>query len=163
MRGSFALCLAGVSLAAACAFGTEGPTDRHLGSDNGSGTPPADSSGSPGTTAPPGSGSQGSGGSGGTYGGGSGGSSGGGYAEGGSTYFEAGGSSYEGGSFYESGSSFEAGTGTTTAACMGYAPPAMSASCTACKTPPCQANGCYGGYWCEMSTSKCHSSPPSGC
>ena len=168
MRGSFALCVAGLTLAAACAFGTEGPTDRHLGSDTTSGTSSGDDSGSVGTMPPPGSGSQGSGGSsgsggsGGTYGGGSSGGSGG-YGGSGSSSYEAGGSSYEGGSYYESGSSYEAGTGTTTAACMGYAPPTMSASCTACSSPPCQANGCYGGYWCEMSTSKCHSSPPSGC
>ena len=49
------------------------------------------------------------------------------------------------------GSSTETDSGGTEAVCKGYAPPDVTAACTACKTPPCQANGCYGGYWCEMS------------
>jgi hypothetical protein len=49
--------------------------------------------------------------------------------------------------------------------CKGYAPPDAVGSCTACSSSSssCQNNGCYGGYWCDLSTSACHKSPPSGC
>jgi hypothetical protein len=63
----------------------------------------------------------------------------------------------------DSGSSKETDSGGTEAICKGYAPPEITAGCTGCKTPPCQANGCYGGYWCEMSKDSCSKDPPSGC
>jgi hypothetical protein len=64
----------------------------------------------------------------------------------------------------DAGSSKETDSGSTsTTICKGYAPPDVTASCSACKSPPCQANGCYGGYWCEMSEDSCHEDPPSGC
>ncbi|MEO7110989.1 MAG: hypothetical protein ABI183_11175 [Polyangiaceae bacterium] len=39
--------------------------------------------------------------------------------------------------------------------------PAESASCSSCtsSTSSCQANGCYGGWWCDSSTSKCRAAP----
>src|SRR5580693_4280695 len=37
--------------------------------------------------------------------------------------------------------------------CSGYASPSTSASCTGCSSSDdCQANGCYGGYWCDPSS-----------
>jgi hypothetical protein len=68
--------------------------------------------------------------------------------------------------FGDSGSATEddSGGGSTTE-CMGYAPPAATSVCTACSSSSssCQPNGCYGGYWCKVSTKGCHASPPSGC
>jgi hypothetical protein len=50
--------------------------------------------------------------------------------------------------------------------CPGYALPNEVADCIACDagTSGCQANGCYGGYYCNVSLSfhKC-APPPSGC
>lgn len=49
--------------------------------------------------------------------------------------------------------------------CPGFAVPNdSSGACTACQTAgqPCQANGCYNGYYCELSTDKCRQKP-SGC
>jgi hypothetical protein len=39
--------------------------------------------------------------------------------------------------------------------------PAESASCSSCtaSSSSCQANGCYGGWWCDSSTNKCRSAP----
>jgi hypothetical protein len=38
------------------------------------------------------------------------------------------------------------------------------AGCTSCKTSnkPCQANGCYGGWWCNTATNRCRK-PPTVC
>ncbi len=47
--------------------------------------------------------------------------------------------------------------------CKGYAPPELPADCEACWGKGCQANGCYGGYWCDTKTAGCHEYPPSGC
>ncbi len=46
--------------------------------------------------------------------------------------------------------------------------PTVKASCTSCTGTTsgghtCQANGCYGGWWCDTPTSKCHAPPPAGC
>ncbi|MGH7282096.1 MAG: metallophosphoesterase, partial [Polyangiaceae bacterium] len=48
--------------------------------------------------------------------------------------------------------------------CGSFVGPAETASCTSCSgsSSKCQANGCYGGWWCDTSTNKCQSSP-SGC
>lgn len=49
--------------------------------------------------------------------------------------------------------------------CEGYASPDRSAHCT-CDAPhqsECQANGCYGGYWCDTVTDGCHHYPPESC
>jgi len=84
----------------------------------------------------------------------------------GSSSYDSGGYSkeYDSGEYAEdSGYSYDSGSGESETVCMGYAPPDVSAGCTACKTPPCQANGCYGGYWCETSKDSCHEDPPSGC
>ncbi|MFO0670038.1 MAG: hypothetical protein U0235_10490 [Polyangiaceae bacterium] len=51
------------------------------------------------------------------------------------------------------------------APCPGYALPNDTAACHACgstSTQTCQPNGCYGGYYCDLSTSKC-SKKPAGC
>ncbi len=53
----------------------------------------------------------------------------------------------------------------TTGACPGFADPSTGAGCTSCTTqsrPDCQANGCYGGWYCNTQTNKCQS-PPSNC
>lgn len=176
MGRSLGFWVTGLTLMAGCAAGTELPTDHHIGKespngdsyddDGGTAQPPGlDMPSGGGTGTGTGTGTGGASGSGsrsgsgsGGYGSGSGSSSSGsggyGYSDGGS-YYEGGSSYYEGGSSFD-----EGGSGTI---CMGYAPPSVTASCSACSSPPCQANGCYGGYWCDMTTSKCHSSPPSGC
>jgi hypothetical protein len=43
--------------------------------------------------------------------------------------------------------------------------PDVAACCTACKSAgkPCQANGCYGGYWCNKDTCNCQMAPPMPC
>jgi hypothetical protein len=48
--------------------------------------------------------------------------------------------------------------------CTGYDPPGAPAPCNACTAgaPNCQANGCYGGFYCELSTNDCQRAPP-GC
>jgi hypothetical protein len=49
------------------------------------------------------------------------------------------------------------------ATCNGYDGPDVTSKCDACGTThTCQANGCYGGYWCEYATKKCYEKP-SGC
>jgi hypothetical protein len=48
--------------------------------------------------------------------------------------------------------------------CAGYAAPGAASSCTAC-TPGsggCQLNGCFNGYYCQLSSHQCES-PPAGC
>ena len=42
--------------------------------------------------------------------------------------------------------------------------PDVTANCYACRVAdePCQANGCYGGWWCNTSSNHCQS-PPSAC
>lgn len=42
--------------------------------------------------------------------------------------------------------------------------PAVAAGCRACSksSPSCQANGCYGGYWCDTVTADCER-PPRAC
>ncbi|MEO6575253.1 MAG: c-type cytochrome [Polyangiaceae bacterium] len=37
--------------------------------------------------------------------------------------------------------------------------PSVPANCTGCSTSRCQANGCYGGSWCQASTRECHRKP----
>ena len=38
--------------------------------------------------------------------------------------------------------------------------PSVSASCNSCgSSHTCQANGCYGGWWCDTSTDKCQAAP----
>ncbi len=54
--------------------------------------------------------------------------------------------------------SADAGSGM----CGTYAPPDLAAGCTCASSKGCAANGCYGGWWCDTATNKCHA-PPSGC
>jgi hypothetical protein len=50
-------------------------------------------------------------------------------------------------------------------ACGTLVGPTTKASCTSCTSSSqstCGANGCYGGWWCDTSDSKCHA-PPTSC
>lgn len=53
----------------------------------------------------------------------------------------------------------DAAAGGTCGALVG---PATAAGCASCKGQSCQANGCYGGWWCDTSTKKCVA-PPQTC
>jgi hypothetical protein len=158
MRRSFMWGLMGIALLAACAAGTEGtdfgdaaisPGDGAAGSDGSGGAggsggvvieddaanpgPPADSS-----TAPP--------------------------VDSGSTPDTGHVTPPEdSGTEKDSGSKKSEDSGGGGEICKGYAPPAVSADCKSCDKSPCQANGCYGGYWCEISDKYCAKDPPSGC
>jgi hypothetical protein len=45
-------------------------------------------------------------------------------------------------------------------ACPGYAPPTTSANCDCDPAKDaCTANGCYGGYYCKLSTLSCEKKP----
>lgn len=46
--------------------------------------------------------------------------------------------------------------------CDGFAFPTTSAPCHACSGASCQANGCFGGYFCDLATLHCVPPPP-GC
>jgi hypothetical protein len=49
-----------------------------------------------------------------------------------------------------------------TNSCPGFADPNTASSCTSCTTKTqsnCQANGCYGGWWCNEQTQKCEQAP----
>ncbi len=46
--------------------------------------------------------------------------------------------------------------------CDGFADPTTSAPCHACSGASCQHNGCFGGYFCDLSTLHCVP-PPAGC
>jgi hypothetical protein len=53
--------------------------------------------------------------------------------------------------------------GKDAGSCSGYASPTTKAACHACKSGvTCQPNGCYGGYYCTLATTKCVPKP-SGC
>ena len=55
----------------------------------------------------------------------------------------------------------EGGGGT----CGTFTPPDTPSSCKSCSSDGgtrCQANGCYGGWWCDTATSRCHA-PQAGC
>jgi hypothetical protein len=56
----------------------------------------------------------------------------------------------------------DSGASSSGGACAGYAKPTTIATCHSCGTRPCQANGCYGSYYCELSSKKCVPKP-SGC
>ena len=48
--------------------------------------------------------------------------------------------------------------------CGGYDAPTTPSTCSSCSasSSSCQPNGCYGGWFCDATTSRCHA-PPSGC
>lgn len=49
---------------------------------------------------------------------------------------------------------------STDQGCSGWADPTTTAGCHACtSSQSCQPNGCYNGYWCDTTTTKCHASP----
>ena len=48
-------------------------------------------------------------------------------------------------------------------ACASYAAPTVASRCHSCPAGKvCQANGCWGGYWCDVPTVRCVPAP-SGC
>ncbi|MFO0747829.1 MAG: metallophosphoesterase [Myxococcota bacterium] len=55
----------------------------------------------------------------------------------------------------------EPGTPTETV-CGTLVAPSVTAACHACTQPPCQANGCYGGWWCNTAGNHCLP-PPTTC
>jgi hypothetical protein len=62
-----------------------------------------------------------------------------------------------------------AGTGSSPAPapapngrCGTLSGPDVTAACNSCGTHPCQANGCYGGWWCNTASSRCQA-PPTTC
>lgn len=58
-------------------------------------------------------------------------------------------------------SSTHVDAGPGDAGCAGFAAPTAPSGCQGCGTHTCQANGCYGGYWCNAATNKCHPKPAS--
>ena len=48
--------------------------------------------------------------------------------------------------------------------CGSLVSPTTPANCVACDkdASDCQANGCYGGYWCDLDAADCRY-PPSSC
>jgi hypothetical protein len=58
-----------------------------------------------------------------------------------------------GGTYHDASVSHDSGSTQS-----GCAAPDTASSCTACMTAneTCQNNGCYGGYYCDPSTSKCY-------
>ena len=45
--------------------------------------------------------------------------------------------------------------------CTGYASPTTTATCRGCPAArACQANGCFGSYWCELAAIRCVARPP---
>lgn len=52
--------------------------------------------------------------------------------------------------------------GTPGQTCGSLAGPSVPAKCNSCGSHTCQANGCYGGWYCNTTTNKCQS-PPSSC
>ena len=56
----------------------------------------------------------------------------------------------------------DAGSSAPPSTCGTLVAPSTKASCSSCSASNCQPNGCYGGWWCDTSTSKCHA-PPSSC
>jgi len=64
------------------------------------------------------------------------------------------------------GTSSSNGTTGSGEMCGSLVGPDVAASCTSCTmgAANCQANGCYGGWWCNTASSKCQSPPnPSSC
>jgi hypothetical protein len=54
-----------------------------------------------------------------------------------------------------------AGAAGSGGGCGSLVPPDTSACCTACQSAgkPCQANGCYNGYWCIQDSCQCRTAP----
>ena len=50
----------------------------------------------------------------------------------------------------------DSGSPTT---CGTLVAPSVTAHCHSCDAGNCQANGCYGGYWCDTTTNYCHQKP----
>jgi hypothetical protein len=52
--------------------------------------------------------------------------------------------------------------GVTSDTCGALVGPTKKAACQSCGAHPCQANGCYGGWWCNTGTNRCQA-PPTSC
>jgi hypothetical protein len=63
-----------------------------------------------------------------------------------------------GGNVGLSSTSPDAGAGV----CGVLAGPSVGAACHACRDRPCQANGCWGGFWCNTHTRRCQPPPAPG-
>ena len=69
----------------------------------------------------------------------------------------------------QGGSGGSGGTTTTTTTtppsdiCGNLYGPNESACCSACNGQPCQSNGCYGGWWCNVDTCHCQAAPSGNC
>jgi hypothetical protein len=58
----------------------------------------------------------------------------------------------------------EEDAGPPSATCGALVGPDVKAPCASCGANGCQANGCYGGYWCNTATSRCQAAPnPADC
>jgi hypothetical protein len=56
------------------------------------------------------------------------------------------------------------GAGGMSQTCGALDGPTVKACCHSCGNKPCQANGCYGGWWCNRDTCSCQSPPdPASC
>jgi hypothetical protein len=60
------------------------------------------------------------------------------------------------------GGGVEGAGGGTSDPCAAYADPSTHAPCTCSPGQACALNGCYGGWYCDLSTNKCVA-PPSEC
>ena len=56
----------------------------------------------------------------------------------------------------------DASADVATGMCTGFAAPDTTASCHACTGGSCQANGCFGGFYCKLDALKCVAKPD-GC
>jgi hypothetical protein len=74
----------------------------------------------------------------------------------GSTSGSSSGSGSGSGTGSTSGASSGSGSATT---CGSLVAPTITASCNSCGSQTCQANGCYGGWWCDTSTKRCQAAP----
>ena len=57
---------------------------------------------------------------------------------------------------------FDASSDDAATTCSGYADPSTTSTCHACTGATCQANGCFGGWYCKLDTEKCVIKPD-GC
>jgi hypothetical protein len=55
-------------------------------------------------------------------------------------------------------------SGSDSGSCGTFEPPSVASCCTSCAVGGgnCQPNGCYGGWWCDSATCRCHA-PPTSC
>jgi hypothetical protein len=61
----------------------------------------------------------------------------------------------------DTGNSSDGGSTLSSGGCSGYADPTQSSCCHSCTVggSNCQANGCYGGWYCDLNACKCQAPP----